>query len=171
MGTHATTSIGIIQESEITRSSPPGIESPEGVDTGLGTPSVFYGLADLLHADLKMVELTAKDDTPNAWFWTDLRNGPLVIEVPPNVLCLINDSWYHWIVDLGITLATKGEGEKYLLLPPDYKGEVPAGYNVVRARTVSNLVVWRGFKVQSDPNPEANMVRNFTKIYSLASAQ
>jgi hypothetical protein len=155
----------------MTTSSLPGIESPGGVDTGLGTPSVFYGLPDRLHADLRTVELTAKDDTPNAWFWTDLRNGPLVIEVPPNVLCLINDSWYHWIVDPGIALAAKGEGEKYLLLPPDYKGEVPAGYNVVRARTVSNLVVWRGFKVQTDPNPEANVVRNFTKIYSLPSAQ
>jgi hypothetical protein len=166
-----TTTIGITQDRKMATSSPRGIESPSGVDTGLAAPCLFDGLPDLVNVDLNTIELTASDDTPYAWFWTDLRNGPLVIEVPPNVLCLINDSWYHWIVDLGIALAAKGEGEKYLLLPPDYKGEVPAGYNIVRARTVSNLVVWRGFKVQSDPNPEANMVRNFTKIYSLASAQ
>jgi hypothetical protein len=121
--------------------------------------------------DLSTIELTANDDTPYAWFWTDLRNGPLVIEVPPNVLCLVNDSWYHWIVDLGVALAAQGEGAKYLLLPPDYKGEAPAGYIVVRPRTISNLVVWRGLKVHSDPKSEANVVRKFTKIYSLASAQ
>jgi hypothetical protein len=155
----------------MTTSSPPGIESPGGVDTGLATPCLFDGLPDLVNVDLSTIELTANDDTPYAWFWTDLRNGPLVIEVPPNVLCRINDSWYHWIVDLGIALAAKGEGAKYLLLPPDYKGEAPAGYNVVRPSTISNLVVWRGFKVDSDPKPEANVVRKFTKIYLLASAQ
>lgn len=166
-----TTTIGITQDRKMATSSPRGIESPSGVDTGLAAPCLFDGLPDLVNVDLNTIELTASDDTPYAWFWTDLRNGPLVIEVPPNVLCSINGSWHHGIVDFGIPQAAEGEGAKYLLLPPDYEGEAPAGYNVVRPRTITNLVIWRGFKMYSDPKPEANVVRKFTKIYSLASAQ
>lgn len=39
------------------------------------------------------VELTANDNTPYTWFWLDLRQGLLVLEVPPKLLGLINDMW------------------------------------------------------------------------------
>jgi hypothetical protein len=53
------------------------------------------------------------------------------------VLGLINDFWYRWVADIGITGEDHGKGGKYLLLPPGYKGEIPAGYFVVsRAPTV-----------------------------------
>jgi hypothetical protein len=81
--------------------------------------------------DSRTVELTANDNTPYTWFWLDLRNGPLVLEVPPKVLGLIDDMWYHWVADVGITGADKGKGGKYLLLPPGYNGAVPKGYHVV----------------------------------------
>ena len=103
--------------------------------------------------DSRTVELTANDNTAYTWFWLDLRNGPLVLEVPPKVLGLIDDMWYHWVVDLGITGPDKGRGGKYLLLPPGYKGEVPKGYHVVRCPTYSVWPVWRSFLVDGDPKP------------------
>ena len=36
--------------------------------------------------DSRTIELTANNNTPYTWFWLDLRNGPLVLEVPPKVL-------------------------------------------------------------------------------------
>ena len=75
--------------------------------------------------DSRTVELTANDNTPYTWFWLDLSKGPLVLEVPPKVLGLIDDMWYHWTTDLGITGPDKGAGGKYLLLPPGYKGNAP----------------------------------------------
>lgn len=42
--------------------------------------------------DSRTVELTANDNTPYTWFWVDLHNGPLVIEVPPKVLGLLDES-------------------------------------------------------------------------------
>jgi hypothetical protein len=51
--------------------------------------------------DSRTIELTANDNTPYSWFWIDLRNGPLVIKVPPKVLGLINDMWYRWVVGVG----------------------------------------------------------------------
>jgi hypothetical protein len=118
----------------------------------------------------KAIFLTANDNTPYTWFWVDLRNGPLVIEVPPKVLGVIDDIWYAWVTDLGITAPDKGEGGKYLLLPPGYNGEVPTGYFVARPASYSNFVLWRSFLVDGDPKPGVDLVKRFTKIYPLSQA-
>jgi hypothetical protein len=68
--------------------------------------------------------LTANYNTPYNWFWLDLYKGPLVVEVPPKVLGLVDDMWYGWVGDVGITGPDKGRGGKYLLLPSGYKGMV-----------------------------------------------
>ncbi|MFO0874134.1 MAG: DUF1254 domain-containing protein [Phycisphaerales bacterium] len=120
--------------------------------------------------DSRTVELTANDNTPYTWFWLDLRNGPLVLEVPPRVLGLINDMWYRWTGDVGITGPDKGKGGKYLLLPPGYKGEVAKGYFVVRPATYSVWVPWRTFLVKGDPLPGVEAVKKFTKVYPLSQA-
>jgi hypothetical protein len=121
--------------------------------------------------DSRTVELTANDNTPYTWFWLDLSRGPLVLEVPPKVLGLIDDMWYHWTVDLGIAGPDKGAGGKYLLLPPGYKGDVPSkGYHVVRCATFSNWGAWRSFLVDGSPKPGVDMVKKATKIYPLSEA-
>jgi hypothetical protein len=114
--------------------------------------------------------LTANDNTPYTWFWVDLRDGALVIEVPPKVLGAIDDMWYRWVIDLGITGPDKGEGGKYVLLPPGYSGEIPAGYFVLRPATYSNLVLWRSFLVDGSPKPGVDLVKRFTRIYPLSQA-
>jgi hypothetical protein len=120
--------------------------------------------------DSRTVELTANDNTVYSWFWVDLRDGPLVLEVPPKVLGLIDDMWYHFVINLGFTGPDKGEGGKYLLLPPGYKGEVPEGYHVVHCPTYSVWPVWRSFLVDGDPKPGVDLVKKHTKIYPLADA-
>jgi hypothetical protein len=120
--------------------------------------------------DSRTVMLTPNDNTVYSWFWVDLRDGPLVLEVPPKVLGLIDDMWYHWTVDIGITGADKGEGGKYLLLPPGYKDEVPDGYHIVHCPTYSMWPVWRSFLVDGDPKPGVDLVKKFTKIYPLSEA-
>ena len=121
--------------------------------------------------DSRTVELTANNNTPYTWFWMDLSKGPLVLEVPPKVLGLIDDMWYQWTVDLGITGPDKGKGGKYLLLPPGYKGKTPSkGYHVVRCATFSVWAAWRTFLVDGDPKPGVAMVKKFTKIYPLGKS-
>ena len=93
----------------------------------------------------------------------------MVLEVPPKVLGLINDMWFRWVVDVGITGPDKGAGGKYLMLPPGYKGEVPDGYTVVRSPTLQ-LDPWRSFLVDGDLKPGVDLVKKFTKIYPLSKA-
>ena len=120
--------------------------------------------------DARTIELTANNNTPYTWFWVDLSKGPLVLEVPPKVLGLIDDMWYHWVVDLGFMGPDKGQGGKYLLLPPGYKGEEPKGYIIVRLGTYRSVVIWRSFLVDGDPKPGVDAVKKFTKIYPLSQA-
>ena len=61
----------------------------------------------------------------------------------------------------------RGEGGKYLIVPPDYKGPLPeGGYFIAHART--NTVVWFGrsfLENHSDPKPVVDTIRKFTKVY------
>ena len=120
--------------------------------------------------DSRSVFLTANDNTVYSWTWLDLSQGPLVLEVPPKVLGAINDIWFRWVVDVGITGPDKGEGGKYLLLPPGYQGEVPAGYEVVKSPTFNLWAPWRSFLVKGDPKPGVDLVKQHTRIYPLAAA-
>ena len=120
--------------------------------------------------DSRTVELTANDNTPYTWFWLDLRDGPIVVEAPPKVLGLANDMWYHWVGDIGITGPDKGEGGKYLFLPPGYKGDVPSGYFVMRPGSNFVWIPWRSFLVDGDPKPGVDLVKKATKIYRLSEA-
>src|SRR5512144_3153401 len=120
--------------------------------------------------DSKSLFLTPNNNTPYTWFWLDLREGPLVLEVPPKVLGLMNDMWYAFVTDIGFTGPDKGEGGKYLILPPGYKGDVPAGYFVVRPATYSVWVPWRSFLVDGDPKPGVALVEKHTNIYRLKDA-
>jgi hypothetical protein len=120
--------------------------------------------------DSRSIFLTANDNTVYSWAWLDLSKGPLVLEVPPKVLGAINDIWFRWVVDLGITGPDKGKGGKYLILPPGYKGQVPKGYTIVRSPTFNIWIPWRSFLVKGDPKPGIELVKKFTKIYPLSSA-
>jgi hypothetical protein len=137
---------------------------------GLGPANSTVNIyAKLMNA--KSLNLTANNNTPYTWIWLDLRKGPLVIEVPPKVLGLIDDMWYHWVADVGVTGADKGAGGKYLIVPPDYKGDVPqTGYFVVRPKTFWVWVPWRSFLVNGDPTPGVDLIKKMTKIYPLSQA-
>jgi hypothetical protein len=118
----------------------------------------------------RSIFLTPNNNTPYTWFWLDLRNGPLVLEIPPRVLGLIDDMWYKFVTDLGMMGPDKGLGGKYLLLPPGYKGELPEGYFVVRLATFSIWAAWRTFLENGDPKPGVDMVKKYTRIYPLSQS-
>ncbi len=120
--------------------------------------------------DSKTVELTANDNTIYNFIWIDTHKGPVVLEVPPMSLGAVDDFWYRWVIDVGITGPDQGKGGKYLIMPPGYKGEVPEGYFVVRPSTYGNWVPFRTFLVDGSPKPGVESVKQHLKIYPLADA-
>jgi hypothetical protein len=120
--------------------------------------------------DPKTVELTANDNTVYSFIWLDTKKGPLVVEVPPKVLGGINDFWYRWVVDIGITGVDKGAGGKYLFVPPGYQGVIPQGYVVVRPSTYGNWMFFRSFLVDGSTKPGVESVKKHLKIYPLSDA-
>ena len=78
----------------------------------------------------------------------------------------IDDYWFRWVIDFGLPGPDRGEGGKYLILPPGYDGPLPeGGFYIARART--NLVIWfaRSFLENNDPKPVAEAIKKFTKVY------
>jgi hypothetical protein len=116
--------------------------------------------------DAKSLFLTANADTVYFFGFIDLTNGPMVFEPPPDALGTLDDFWFRWVIDFGLPGPDRGQGGKYLLLPPDYNGPQPqGGYYVARSRTTRVLILGRMFLVNNDPNPAAELVKSRTKIY------
>ncbi|MBP1160211.1 hypothetical protein ABIC28_002313 [Rhodococcus sp. PvR044] len=87
--------------------------------------------------------LTPNTSTAYGTMFIDLHDGPVVIEPPTNSLCVVDDFWFRYVTDMGIAGPDKGQGGKYLFLPPGYTGDEPEGYFVCRTPTFTNWVVFR----------------------------
>ena len=117
--------------------------------------------------DSKSIFLTANIDSIYTITWLDLKDGPMVVESPPNTLGMVNDFFFRYVIDLGNAGPDQGQGGKYLFLPPDYEGDVPEGYFVYRCPTFGNALFWRGFLVDGDPGPGVASIKEHTRIYPL----
>src|SRR3984885_32763 len=131
-----------------------------------GTILLFENLLDS-----KSLFLTGNTDSVYFSTWLDLKGGPLVLEAPPKVLAFLDDFWFQYIIDIGNAGPDKGQGGKYLVLPPGYKGEVPKGYFVARSRTFNLWLMGRGFKVDGDLKPGVESIKKNLRIYPLAQAK
>ena len=121
--------------------------------------------------DSRSLFLTANTESIYNAMWLDLKDGPLVIESPPDILGIVNDHWFRYVGDIGNAGPDKGKGGKYLLLPPGYKGEVPEGYFVFRSPTFQNLYFWRGFLKDGSTATAVENTKKFAKVYRLADAK
>ena len=110
---------------------------------GVKKPSDLTVTADLL--DSKPLVLTGNTESVYASAFADLsKEGALVFESPPQVLGTADDAYFRHIIDFGMTGPDKGKGGKYLILPPDYQGEIPEGYFVAKSKTYYIWLMVRG---------------------------
>ncbi len=114
--------------------------------------------------------LTGNTSTLYALGYMDLKkDGPLVIELPPGMLGFVDDAWFRFVENLGAIGPDKGQGGKYLMLPPGYQGDVPDGYFVINSPTYNNLVFLRG-SIAKGLEPAVENIKSNLKVYSLAQA-
>jgi hypothetical protein len=103
-----------------------------------------------------METLTPNNTTPYVTATTDLRNGPVVLEVPKatekaNLFGQVADNWFITIADIGPIGVDKGKGAKILLTPPGYVGEVPKEY--IEVKSTSYIL---DFAFRATPSPKGS---------------
>ena len=98
---------------------------------------------------------------------TTKKDGPMVLEVPAGILGAVNDMWFRYVEDVGPAGPDKGQGGKYLLLPPGYDGDIPDGYFIVRPKTYRVWIFMRGSIAKGLEAAVRNIKENL-RIYPLA---
>jgi hypothetical protein len=204
---------------KMTTEVPPGVATPDRLDTSIGTLTSFDGVPDAKTTQLvydqldlqravqaflstiQIASLTAMEhglrgfgppnttvvqfvelmDSKAIWLtpnttsiyqsaWLELGDEPMVIETPPNVLGFIDNAWFQYVADFGNAGPDRGQGGKFLILPPGFTGEVPEGYHVARSTTYGNWMAWRGFQVDGSTDKAIKETRDLFRIYPLSQA-
>ena len=127
--------------------------------------------------DSKSLVLTGNTSTMYAIGFLNLKkDGPCVIDLPVGMLGILDDMAFLYMTDLGVAGPDKGKGGKYLVLPPDYQGDVPKGYFVVQSKTSGVWLFMRGYLdktlplEKAIPKASAN-IRDTLKVYPLSTAK
>ncbi len=123
-------------------------------------------------ADARAELLTANNNTPYILAMTDLKKGPVVLEVPAKsekalLYGQIVDHWQWAIADVGPIGVDKGKGGKYLLLPPHYKGDIPKGYYVLKSPSYRVYFAFRSVKTPRATMADAYAYSKKIKMYYL----
>ena len=113
--------------------------------------------------------LTGNTTVVYSFMWIDIKDGPMVMETPPNVLGIIDNAWFRYVTDFGNAGDDKGKGGKFLLVPKDYKGEIPKGYFVKRSETNGHWLAMRGFMKNFDHKPVVANMKKYFRLYPLGS--
>jgi len=146
------------------------VASMSAMETGLrkfGPPNTTAVLFEDL-MDSKSLWLTANTVSVYQIMWVELGDEPMVIETPPKVLGLIDDAWFHYVADFGNAGPDRGQGGKFLLVPPGYDGPIPEGYFVAHSATYGNWVAWRGFQVNGSTRPAVEDTKTRFRVYPLS---
>jgi hypothetical protein len=142
----------------------------EGLSQAGVKPNGGIGIMEDL-MDARSLYLTANSTTVYVMQCMDLKDGPVVAEIPPGILGPVDDAFFRFVTDVGLTGPDKGKGGKYLFVPPGYTGKLPSsGYFVERSATYSNLMFYRAFVQKGDIAGAAKGVKAKARIYPLSAA-
>lgn len=109
-------------------------------------------------------------------FFNTKEAGPMVLEIPPaeggSIVGSIMDCWQVALEDVGPAGVDKGKGGKYLILPPGYKENPPAGYIVLPSGNYEGYALLRSnLKSNSDADiATAAAYMKRVRLYPLSAA-
>ena len=78
-----------------------------------GIPAHTVGVSEEL-LDARSLLLTPNSTTVYVMTCLDLKQGPVVMEVAPGLLGGVNDAFFRWVTDIGVTGPDQGRGGRYL---------------------------------------------------------
>jgi len=133
-------------------------------------PNGAIGITENL-SDARTLYLTPNATVVYQWFCMDVEKEPMVVEVPPAVLGIIDDAYFRFVTDMGVFGPDAAKGGKFLLVRDDYTGPLPeTGYYVAKTRTNNNLVIIRSFVQNGDLAGTVSSVKAKTRMYPLSTA-
>ena len=172
--------------------------SVEGIRLGMKSVGVDQSNEVLIFDDLMdstPLFLTGNTDTVYACAMLDLeKDGVTVVEIPAGAgPGTVNDAFFRFVVDMGAPGPDAKKGGTYIILPPDYKGELKPTLNgmqhrgkdttstidiagkstkvwIAQSKSYSNWLILRGFLKDGKPDHASKMWRTGLKIYPLAQA-
>jgi hypothetical protein len=140
--------------------------------------------------------LTGNTDTVYASVMLDLeRDGATVVEIPAGAgPGTVNDAFFRFVVDMGSPGPDAKKGGMYIILPPDYEGELKPTLNgmqhrdkdrrvsvmvggvekkvwIAQSTSYTNWLILRGFLKDGKPDHASKMWRTGLKVYPLAEAK
>ncbi|MEA5475513.1 DUF1254 domain-containing protein [Synechococcus sp. CCY9201] len=119
--------------------------------------------------DARSLLLTPQTTTPYAFAEINVKDEPVIVEVPAGRLVgAVDDAFFRWVTDLGVTGPNQGKGGKYVFIGPDYKGQLPDGYRVVKTPTYRNFLFLRALVQDGDLEAATLGLRTQFRIYPLS---
>ena len=125
----------------------------------------------------KLQTATPNDTTPYVNFYWNIKDGPVVVEIPPSadgigIFGTLMDAWQRPIDDVGAAGRDKGRGGKYVLLPVGYDGPILANAYTYEQRTNHGFAILRPIISDSSPETIAKAAKfaQAIKVYPLAKA-
>ena len=123
----------------------------------------------------KLEVVTGNSSTNYITAFSDLREGPTVLEVPEagaegSLYGQVVDHWQLTIADVGPSGLDKGKASKYLFTPPDYTGEIPAGYIHVASPSYRIALAFRSIKAPGKTDNDAYNYSKKLRMYRLSQA-
>uniref|UniRef100_UPI002ABD2FEA DUF1254 domain-containing protein n=1 Tax=Paraburkholderia sp. J76 TaxID=2805439 RepID=UPI002ABD2FEA len=123
----------------------------------------------------KLEAITANSTTPYITAFTDLRKGPVVLEVPAasaegSVYGQVVDAWQFTIADVGPSGLDKGKGATFLFTGPGYKGPIPKGYLHVASPNFRIAFAFRSVRAPGKTATDAYHYAQRLRMYALSQA-
>jgi hypothetical protein len=121
------------------------------------------------YGDARTLALTFNTTTPYAFAEINVKDEPAIVEVPAGRLVgAVDDAFFRWVTDFGITGPNQGKGGKYVFVGPDYKGDLPDGYRVVKTPTYRNWMFLRALVQDGDIEAATLGLRAQFRVYPLS---
>lgn len=123
----------------------------------------------------KLEAITANSTTPYITAFTDLRKGPVVLELPVagaegSLYGQVVDAWQFTIADVGPSGLDQGKGAKLLFTPPGYKDAIPDGYIQVASPNYRIALAFRSIVVPGKTLADAYAYSKRLRMYYLSEA-
>ncbi|WP_448142821.1 DUF1254 domain-containing protein [Stenotrophomonas bentonitica] len=123
----------------------------------------------------RLEAITANSTTPYITAFTDLRSGPVVLELPVageegSVYGQVVDAWQLTIADVGPSGVDQGKGGKLLFVPPGHTGAVPVGYTCIQSPSFRIALAFRSVPAPGKTVQDAYDYARRLRMYPLDRA-